>query len=94
MPASSHQDRTPDTLPHYRDTEVSWWQYPCEGGLVIIIEVGRPSVRRGEGHQPLRTFIEPDDTGSDIEKKADELKELGHIDFRELVEAGKVRRLV
>lgn len=80
-------------IPHYRDPRITWWKYPCDGGLAIIVEVGRPSFRRGEGHQPLRTFIEPDDLGSEIEEAADRIKQLGPQDFGEYVWQGKLIRI-
>ncbi len=84
---------TQASVPHYRDPTVSWWKHPCDGGLAIIVEVGRSPIRRGEGHIPLRTFIEPDDAGSEIEKLADDLKQLGPSRFRELVESGALVRI-
>jgi hypothetical protein len=92
-PIHSRVDQPANVVPHYRDPRVSWWQYPCEGGLTIIVEVGRPPLRRGEGHQPLRTFIEPDDLGSVNEEEADRIKELGSQGFKDLVEQGKLIRL-
>jgi hypothetical protein len=86
-------ERGTSIVPHYRDPRVSWWQYPCDGGLTIIVEVGRPSFRRGEGHRPLRAFIEPDDLGSEIEEKADRIKELGPDDFKLQVAQGKFTRI-
>ncbi len=85
--------RSVNLIPHYRDSRVSWWRYPCDGGLIIIVEVGRPSFRRGEGHQPLRVFIEPDDLGSANEEQADRIKELGPEDFQHQVAQGKFIRI-
>ena len=82
-----------NAIPHYRDPRVSWWKYPCDSGLAIIVEVGRPSFRRGEGHQPLRTFIEPDDLGSENEETADRIKQLSPKEFGEYVRQGKLVRI-
>jgi hypothetical protein len=91
--ASKRAKHRVKAIPHYRDPRVTWWKYPCEGGLAIVVEVGRPSFRRGEGHRPLRTFIEPDDLGSENEEKADRIKELSPDEFREGVLQGKFVRL-